>query len=261
MSLNGQRIAVVLPAYNAARTLQRTVAELDRTVVDALILVDDSSTDNTWQVAEQLSSLGVQRIQHPNNQGYGANQKTCYGIALEQGADVIVMVHPDYQYSPRLVPAMAAMIAYSEYDLVLGSRILAQNAVRAGMPRYKYAANRGLTLFENVLIRAKLSEYHTGLRAYSRSLLLAIPFRHNSDDFVFDNQVLVQSLRAGARIGEVSCPTRYNQDSSSISFRRSVTYGIGVCRTALEYRLQAQGWRSYPYLAEVSPLRDSGMGQ
>lgn len=255
MSINGRRLAVVLPAYNAARTLLKTVAELDRTVVDEVILVDDSSTDDTWTVAALLEGDGVARIRHPANQGYGGNQKTCYRAALARGADVIVMVHPDYQYSPLLVPAMAAMIAYSQYDCVLGSRILAQSAVGAGMPRYKYVANRALTLLENWIVHAKLSEYHTGLRAYSKELLLAIPFHQNSDDFVFDNQLILQAMRAGARIGELSCPTRYNAESSSINFRRSVTYGIGVCRTALQYRIQASGLHSYPYLGEVIPLQ------
>lgn len=245
-------MAVVLPAYNAARTLLKTVAELDRKVVDDLILVDDGSTDETWKLGVEL---GMAMIRHPTNQGYGANQKTCYRAALERGAEVVVMLHPDYQYSPLLVPAMAAMIAYAEYDLVLGSRILAQNAVRAGMPRYKYLANRALTAFENLVVGAKLSEYHTGLRAYSQELLRTIPFERNSDDFVFDNQLIVQALTAGAHIGEVSCPTRYNTDASSINFRRSLTYGIGVCRTAIEYRLQASGAQSYRYLAEVAPLR------
>lgn len=254
MSLNGRRVAVVLPAYNAAQTLQKTVSEVDRGVVDDLILVDDSSTDQTWDIA---TTLGVATVRHPNNQGYGANQKTCYRAALERGAQVVVMVHPDYQYSPLLVPAMAAMVAYSQYDLVLGSRILAQNAVRAGMPRYKYLANRFLTAFENLAVAAKLSEYHTGLRAYSSSLLEALPLSANSDDFVFDNQVIVQALAAGARIGELSCPTRYNADASSINFRRSVTYGVGVCRTAIQYRLHKMGVHTCPYLADVRPLQQT----
>jgi len=257
LSLNGLRVAVVLPAYNAAETLRRTVAEIDRAVVDDVILVDDRSTDQTWEIA---TALGVATVRHPVNQGYGANQKTCYRAAIERGAEVVVMVHPDYQYSPLLVPAMAAMIAYSQYDLVLGSRILAQNAVSAGMPRYKYFANRVLTAFENVMVGAKLSEYHTGLRAYSSSLLKALPLSANSDDFVFDNQVIVQALAAGARIGELSCPTRYNADASSINFKRSVTYGIGVCRTAVQDRLHRMGARGCYYIANVDPLRQPAKG-
>ncbi len=249
--LHGKRIAVVLPAYNAESTLKRTVGELDRGVVDDLVLVDDASTDRTIETAAEL---GLTTVRHASNLGYGANQKTCYHAALELGADIIVMVHPDYQYSPLLVPAMAAMIAYGEYDIVLGSRILAQNSIARGMPRYKYVANRALTLIENLVLAEKLSEYHTGLRAYRRELLQALPLGHNSNDFVFDNQVITQALMAGARIGELSCPTRYHDEASSINFSRSVRYGFGVLRTALEYRLQREGLRSYPYLAEVTPI-------
>jgi glycosyltransferase involved in cell wall biosynthesis len=249
--LHGKRIAVVLPAYNAEVTLRRTVDELDHAVIDDMILVDDASTDNTIAAATEL---GLTTVRHASNLGYGANQKTCYRSALDLGADIIVMVHPDYQYSPRLVPAMAAMIAYGEYDVVLGSRILAQNSVARGMPRYKYVANRALTLIENLVLRAKLSEYHTGLRAYRRELLKALPLDRNSNDFVFDNQVIVQALMAGARIGELSCPTRYHDEASSINFRRSVGYGLGVLRTAVEYRLQQEGMRSYPYLTEVAQI-------
>src|SRR5579875_4215530 len=216
--INGLRIGVVLPAYNAAATLARTVAELDREVVDEIVLVDDASTDETVSRAREL---GLEPISHELNVGYGGNQKTCYRRVLDLGADIIVMVHPDYQYSPLLVPAMASMIAYGEYDLVLGSRILAQSPVARGMPRYKYVANRFLTLAENIVLGQKLSEYHTGLRAFSRTLLAAVPFERNSNDFVFDNQILVQALAAGARIGELSCPTRYQADSSSINLRRS----------------------------------------
>ena len=220
--INSRRISVVLPAYNAEATLLRTVAELDRDIIDDVVLVDDASGDQTVPLARQI---GLAPICHDSNKGYGGNQKTCYKNALDLGADVIIMVHPDYQYSPLLVPAMASMIAYGEYDLVLGSRILAQSPVARGMPRYKYAANRFLTLAENIVLRQKLSEYHTGLRAFSRSLLAAVPFERNSNDFVFDNQILVQSLAAGARIGELSCPTRYQADSSSINLRRSIRYG------------------------------------
>jgi glycosyltransferase involved in cell wall biosynthesis len=248
--LHGKQITVVLPAYNAESTLKRTVDDLDRTIVDELVLVDDGSTDNTAQAAE---ALGVTAVRHSINRGYGGNQKTCYRAALALGADIVVMVHPDYQYSPLLVPAMAAMIAYGEYDLVLGSRILAQSAVARGMPRYKYISNRALTVVENLVCRQKLSEYHTGLRAYSRELLAALPLDRNSDDFVFDNQIIVQALAAGARIGELSCPTRYHTEASSIGLARSIDYGIGVLRTAAQYRLHQAGARSFPYL-EVSPV-------
>jgi glycosyltransferase involved in cell wall biosynthesis len=243
--INGRRIGVVLPAYNAEATLERTLAELDQQVIDEIVLVDDASTDQTVTLAR---SLGLEPISHELNLGYGGNQKTCYRRVLELGADVIVMVHPDYQYSPLLVPAMASMIAYGEYDLVLGSRILAQNSVARGMPRYKYLANRVLTLVENICLRQKLSEYHTGLRAFSSTLLASLPFEGNSDDFVFDNQILAQAISVGARIGEVSCPTRYQADSSSINLRRSIRYGLGVLRTSGQYWLDKRGLRHYDYL-------------
>ncbi len=247
--LNGKQITVVLPAFNAGETLKRTVGELDRAVVDEVLLVDDASTDRTIEEADRL---GLRSIRHDKNRGYGGNQKTCYREALELGADIVVMVHPDYQYSPLLVPAMAAMIAYGEYEFVLGSRILAQSAVARGMPRYKFVANRALTLFENAVLRQKLSEYHTGLRAFSGALLKALPFDRNSDDFVFDNQIIAQAIVYGARIGELSCPTRYEAQSSSINFRRSVRYGMGVLRTTAQYRLHVSGGRRYPFL-EVEP--------
>jgi glycosyltransferase involved in cell wall biosynthesis len=243
--LGDRRVVVVMPAYNAALTLRRTVAEIDRNIVDEILMVDDASTDAT---TEEARRLGLAIEVHDQNRGYGGCQKTCYSAALAHDAGVIVMLHPDYQYSPRLVPAMASMVAYGEYDFVLGSRILAQNAVSGGMPRYKYAANRVLTLVENLMVGAKLSEFHTGLRAYSRELLETIPYERNSEDFVFDNQVIVQALAAGARIGEVSCPTRYEPESSSINFWRSVNYGIGVLRTAAQYRRQMSGRATYPYL-------------
>lgn len=243
--LNNRRVAVVMPAYNAAATLSRTFAELDLTVVDEVVLVDDASTDHTIELAREL---GLDPIKHEQNLGYGGNQKTCYGRALELGADIVVMVHPDYQYSPLLVPAMASMIAYGEYDMILGSRILAQDSIARGMPRYKYVANRILTLVENVMLRQKLSEYHTGLRAFSSSLLAVLPFDRNSNDFVFDNQMIAQAVMAGARIGELSCPTRYQEDASSINLRRSIRYGLGVLRTCAQYRLHRGGLRHYPYL-------------
>ncbi|HEY6314102.1 MAG TPA: glycosyltransferase family 2 protein [Streptosporangiaceae bacterium] len=247
--INGRRIGVVLPAYNAAPTLSRTVAELDRKVIDEIVLVDDASTDDTVTLA---SKLGLEPIRHEQNLGYGGNQKTCYRRVLELGVDIVVMVHPDYQYSPLLVPAMASMIAYGEYDLILGSRILAQNSVARGMPRYKYLANRFLTFVENIFLQQKLSEYHTGLRAFSSTLLASLPFERNSDDFVFDNQIIAQAVSVGARIGEVSCPTRYQADSSSINLRRSIRYGLGVLRTCGQYRLRKHGLRRYPYL-DVDP--------
>ena len=243
--INGRRIGVVLPAYNAAATLSRTVIELDPDVIDEIVLVDDASTDQTVTMAREL---GLEPIRHELNLGYGGNQKTCYRRVLELGVDIIVMVHPDYQYSPLLVPAMASMIAYGEYDLVLGSRILAQNSVARGMPRYKYVANRFLTFVENIFLRQKLSEYHTGLRAFSSALLAGLPFERNSDDFVFDNQIIAQAVSTGARIGEVSCPTRYETESSSINLRRSIRYGFGVLRTCGQYRLHKYGLRRYPYL-------------
>jgi glycosyltransferase involved in cell wall biosynthesis len=247
--INGCRIGIVLPAYNAESTLSRTVAELDRGLIDEIVLVDDASTDQTVALARRL---GLSPIRHERNRGYGGNQKTCYRRVLELGADIIVMVHPDYQYSPRLVPAMAAMIAYGEYDLVLGSRILAQNSVARGMPRYKYAANRFLTLAENIMLRQKLSEYHTGLRAFSSTLLAGLPFERNSDDFIFDNQIIAQAIAAGARIGEVSCPTRYDTDSSSINLRRSIRYGLGVLHTCGQYWLHKHGLRRCDYL-DIDP--------
>ena len=243
--LNGLRVAVVMPAYNAETTLLRTLAELDRTIVDDVVLVDDASTDQTIALARRL---GLEPIGHERNVGYGGNQKTCYRQAIGLGADIIVMVHPDYQYTPLLVPAMASMIAYGVYDFVLGSRILAQDAVERGMPRYKFAANRVLTMAENIVLAQKLSEYHTGLRAFSRALLTAVPFERNSDDFVFDNQIIVQAMAAGARIGELSCPTRYAPDSSSINLTRSIRYGLGVLRTCAQYRLHRWGLRRYAYL-------------
>ena len=252
--LHGHRVTVVLPAYNAESTLKRTVDELDREMVDELVVVDDASTDNTIEAAE---ALGVTIVRHSANRGYGGNQKTCYRTALGLGADIVVMVHPDYQYSPLLVPAMAAMIAYGEYDFVLGSRILAQNAVARGMPRYKYISNRALTVVENLLMRQKFSEYHSGLRAFSRELLAVLPLDRNSDDFVFDNQIIAQALAAGARIGELSCPTRYHTEASSIGLARSIRYGIGVLRTAAQYRLHKNGLQSFPYLEVSSFERDA----
>ena len=232
--IHGKRVVVVLPAYNAEMTLQRTVAEIDLEVADEVILVDDASSDRTVELAREL---GVRVLTHDENRGYGANQKTCYGEALRRGADVVVMLHPDYQYSPKLLTAMASLVAIGQYDVVLGSRIISQRVLRGGMPLYKYVANRVLTLTQNVLLRMKLSEYHTGYRAYSRQVLETLPLAENSDDFVFDNQTLAQAIYFGFSIGEVSCPVRYFPEASSINFRRSVVYGLGVMATSLRFRL------------------------
>jgi glycosyltransferase involved in cell wall biosynthesis len=228
--IHDRKVVVVLPAYNAERTLATTVAEIPGDVVDETLLVDDSSTDGTVETARRL---GIKTVVHPANRGYGANQKTCYSLALAHGADVVVMLHPDYQYTPRLIGAMAAMIASGEYDIVLGSRILGNGALKGGMPLYKYLFNRALTLAQNILIGHKLSEYHTGFRAFTREVLENLPLLENSDDFVFDNQMLVQAAAWGYRIGEISCPTRYAPESSSINFSRSVTYGFGVLGASL----------------------------
>jgi glycosyltransferase involved in cell wall biosynthesis len=225
--INGKRIAVVMPAYNAEKTLEKTVGELTD-VVDIKILVDDSSKDKT---AELSRKLGVQTFIHDANYGYGRNQQTCYREALKAGADIVVMVHPDYQYTPLLVPAMAGMVASGVYDMVLASRILGAGALRGGMPFYKYIANRLLTAFQNLFLGVKLSEYHTGFRAFSRQLLETLPLLENSDDFVFDNQMIAQAVMFGFRIGEISCPTKYFEEASSINFKRSVQYGLGVLAT------------------------------
>ena len=233
----GKKIAVVMPAYNAARTLEKTVRELPETV-DIKILVDDHSSDKTAEIA---AKLGVRVFTHAQNYGYGRNQQTCYREALAADADVIVMVHPDYQYTPLLVTAMASMVAYGVYDVVLGSRIIGGGALRGGMPVYKYVANRFLTAFQNLVAGAKLSEYHTGFRAFSTEILLKLPLLENSDDFVFDNEVLAQCIYFGCRLGEVSCPTKYFDEASSINFRRGVAYGFGVLGTTIKCRLQKMG--------------------
>jgi len=232
--IDNRRVTIILPAYNAAKTLERTVAEIPPGIADDIILTDDASSDNTAAIARRL---GLHTIIHPQNRGYGANQKTCYAEALSRGADIVVMLHPDYQYSPRLVTAMASMIASGHYDVVLASRILGRGALKGGMPLYKYIANRALTLLENLLLGLKLSEYHTGYRAWSRKVLETLPLDRCSDDFVFDNQMLALAHFENVSIGEISCPTSYFPEASSINFSRSVTYGIGVLRTALAYRL------------------------
>ncbi|PIR21590.1 MAG: glycosyl transferase family 2 [Deltaproteobacteria bacterium CG11_big_fil_rev_8_21_14_0_20_47_16] len=243
--INDQKVVVVMPAYNAEKTLEKTISSIPKGYVDELILVDDASTDETTQVSK---ALGISTITHPKNRGYGGNQKTCYDNALQQGADIVIMLHPDYQYEPTLIPTIASMIAFGPYDVVLASRILGKGALVGGMPLYKYIANRFLTLTENLLVSEKLTEYHTGYRAFHRRVLEKIPYHRNSDDFVFDNQMLVQVMQGGFEIGEISCPTKYFTDASSINFRRSCQYGIGVLKTACQYRLQKMGLTKFHYL-------------
>ncbi len=231
-----KKIVVVMPAYNAAKTLLKTHQEvMDQGVVDMVIVVDDASQDETSRIAETLPNTILQR--HAKNMGYGANQKTCYDLALKNGADIVVMVHPDYQYTPKLIPAMVALIGNDLYQCVLGSRILGGHALSGGMPGWKYVANRFLTFMENCLLNEKLSEYHTGYRAFSGKLLQSLPLKHNSDDFVFDNQMLAQILWFGHKIAEISCPTKYFDEASSINFSRSLKYGFGCLKTALSFRL------------------------
>jgi len=234
--IDGHKVVVVMPAYNAARTLRRTYDEvMAQKIVDLIILVDDASHDDTVAIAQTLDNVQVEV--HPQNRGYGGNQKTCYRLALAAGADIVIMIHPDYQYTPLLIPAMASIIRNDLYPCVLASRILGGGALRGGMPLWKYIANRLLTLTENFLLGAKLSEYHTGYRAFARSVLEQLPVEQNSDDFVFDNQMLAQILWFNFQIGEVTCPAKYMPEASSINFRRSVRYGLGCIATALEYRL------------------------
>lgn len=244
--LGSKKVAVVMPAYNAASTLERTVAEIDRNIVDDIILVDDRSTDSTADLAR---SFGLHTVEHDRNRGYGGNQKTCYLTALDRGADVVVMLHPDYQYTPLLIPTLASCIVSGLYDVALGSRILGGRALAGGMPLYKYISNRFLTAAENYMIGAKLSEYHSGYRAFSRRLLETLPLEENDDDFVFDNQMLVQAVAFGFHIAEVTCPTKYFAEASSISFTRSVKYGLGVLKTAAEYRAMRAGVLSPTFLS------------
>lgn len=237
--LHDKKIVVVLPAYNAAKTLEKTYNEIPFDIVDDIVLVDDNSPDDTIKVAENLGIKHI--IKHQKNRGYGGNQKTCYAHALSLGADVIIMLHPDYQYTPMLIPAMASIIAQDLYPVVLGSRILGKGALKGGMPMYKYIANRFLTLFQNILIGEKLSEYHTGYRAFSKEVIMALHLEANSDDFVFDNQMLSQIVYAGFSIGEVTCPTKYFAEASSINFKRSSIYGLGVLWVSLKHFLQRIG--------------------
>lgn len=233
--LNNKKIVVVLPAYNAEETIERTHNDLPFDIVDDVLLVDDNSSDETISIAKKL---GIRAYIHDKNYGYGRNQKTCYKEALKLDADIVVMVHPDYQYTPKLVTAMTSMIAFDVYDVVLGSRIIGGGALKGGMPVYKYISNRLLTVIENILLGSKLSEFHTGYRAYSREVLECLPFHLNSDNFRFDNEMLAQIFYAGYRIGEVSCPTKYFDEASSISLKNSIIYGLGVLATAIKFRLQ-----------------------
>jgi glycosyltransferase involved in cell wall biosynthesis len=241
--INGKRVVVVLPAYNAGRTLERTISEIPPGIVDELLLVDDASGDDTVEVAKRLD---IPFIVHPENRGYGGNQKTCYAEALKRGADIVIMLHPDYQYSPKLIGAMAWLAGSDEFDVVLGSRILGDGARAGGMPLYKYVANRVLTAFENLFLGIKLSEFHTGYRTFTREVLETLPLLECSDDFVFDNQMLAQAAMFDFRIGEISCPTRYFAEASSINFSRSVVYGMGVLATSLRFRLHKLGLRRDP---------------
>jgi len=242
--IEGKKLVVVMPAYNAAQTLERTVAEVPA-MVDEIIVVDDHSRDHTAALARKL---GLKTIEHPENRGYGANQKTCYREAIRLGADIVVMVHPDFQYTPKLIPALAHCVASGLFDVALGSRILGGGALSGGMPVYKYVANRFLTATENWLLAQKLSEYHTGYRAFSRRVLTTLPLEENEDDFAFDNQMLVQAVDFGFPIAEVTCPTNYFDQASSISFRRSIVYGLGVLRAAASFRLKRAGVLSPRFL-------------
>jgi glycosyltransferase involved in cell wall biosynthesis len=250
--LLGQKIVVVLPAYQAEKTLRKTVEAIPREIVDEIILVDDSSSDATAQIG---ASLGIKTFRHNVNLGYGANQKTCYTEALRAGADVVIMLHPDYQYDPRLIPAMASMVVSGIYDVVLASRILGNGALSGGMPLYKYVCNRALTAFQNFLMGQKISEYHTGYRAFSRGILDRLPLRANSDDFVFDNQMLAQAIAFGYQVGEISCPTKYFREASSISFRRSIVYGAGVVATTILYTMWKCRLRRPPMFSDRPTLR------
>ena len=244
--INNKRLVVVLPAYNASQTLEKTFKEIPQQIVDEVVLVDDASKDNTLEVAKALGIRHV--IRHEKNKGYGGNQKSCYNKARELNADIVIMLHPDYQYTPKLITAMASIIAYDVYPVVLGSRILGQGALKGGMPLYKYVFNRCLTLFQNTLMNQKLSEYHTGYRAFSREVLEKIPYEKNSDNFVFDNQMIAQIFYAGFEIAEVTCPTKYFPEASSISFKRSTRYGFGVLKTSLDYFFKKLKLASPEYL-------------
>jgi glycosyltransferase involved in cell wall biosynthesis len=246
--INGRKVIVVMPAYNAERTLRQTYAEIPHDVVDEVVLVDDASQDHTVRVAEEL---GIRTVVHDQNRGYGGNQKTCYKTALDLGAEIVIMLHPDYQYTPKLIRAMASLLGEGLFDCVLGSRILGVGALQGGMPIYKYISNRFLTAVQNFVIGYKLSEYHTGYRGFTQEVLRALPLESNSEDFVFDNQMLAQIIYGGWRIGEITCPTRYNEESSSINFGRSVVYGLGVLKTSAQFRLQRWGVMKSAVFGEV----------
>lgn len=256
--LNDKKILIVLPAYNAESTLEQTYQEIPLDIVDEVLLVDDSSADSTVSLAERL---GMKTFLHDRNYGYGRNQKTCYQEALKHDADIVVMVHPDYQYTPKLITAMASMIAFDVYDVVLGSRIIGGGALKGGMPVYKYIANRFLTAIENILLGSKLSEFHTGYRAFSRRVLEQVPFQANSDSFVFDNEMLAQIIYHGYRIGELSCPTRYFKEASSINFTNSVVYGLGVLKTGIKFRAQELGLTHFKIFSQEKRELDEGYYQ
>ncbi|MDX9908182.1 MAG: glycosyltransferase family 2 protein [Bacteroidales bacterium] len=243
--INGRKVVVVLPAYNASKTLEKTYHEIDFNIVDDVILVDDLSKDNTVDVGKKLGIKHI--IVHEENKGYGGNQKSCYNKALEIGADIVIMLHPDYQYTPKLIPAMANLLASDLYHVVLGSRILGKGALKGGMPIIKYIANRGLTFLQNIVMNAKLSEYHTGYRAFTREVLERVNYNVNSDNFVFDNQMLAQIWYAGYEIAEITCPTKYFDDASSINLKNSTIYGLGVIKTSFQFRLQKWGFAKFRY--------------
>lgn len=236
--MNNKKITVVLPAYNAAQTLQRTFDEIPHDIIDDIILTDDASKDETAKISKKLN---IHTLIHSQNKGYGANQKTCYKAALDRGADIVIMLHPDYQYSPKLLRAMVSMLTSGHYDAIIASRILGKGALKGGMPLYKYIANRGLTFIQNILLNYKLSEYHTGYRGWTKEVLEGLPLDRCSDDFIFDNQMLAQAINQNFRIGEISCPTKYFKEASSINLKRSTIYGLGVLKTSVEYRLHKLG--------------------
>jgi glycosyltransferase involved in cell wall biosynthesis len=252
--INNKKLVIVLPAYNASLTLEQTFNEIPFNIVDEVVLVDDASKDNTTEVGRKLGIRHI--ISHEKNKGYGGNQKSCYNKARELNADIVIMLHPDYQYTPKLITAMASIIAYDVYQVVLGSRILGQGALKGGMPLYKYVFNRFLTLAQNTLMNQKLSEYHTGYRAFSKEVLDRIPYEKNSDNFVFDNQMLAQIFYAGYDIAEVTCPTKYFEEASSISFSRSVRYGLGVLKTSFDYFFKKVGLAKPAYLDIRKEIRN-----
>jgi len=251
--INGKKLIIVMPAYNAELTLKNTYAEIPHEIVDKVVLVDDASQDHTVQVAQEL---GLHIIVHEKNLGYGGNQKTCYKTALELGADIVIMLHPDYQYTPKLITAMASLLASGLFDCVLGSRILGVGALKGGMPLYKYISNRFLTAFQNFIINYKLSEYHTGYRGFTREVLTALPTHINSNNFIFDNQMLCQIIYGHYHIGEITCPALYNADSSSINFRNSTRYGLGVLKTSIIFRLHRWGLLRSPLFENIKPKKD-----